>query len=144
MKLITSLCLFAAIPALGGGFYLNVDAASKSTDVKAKGAFLLARLSGCHEAEKGVLTASAEGVVDGKRRTISLKVVKLDAAGTFAIARQWPEDGIWVVVLTAKHPAFAKPTITAVPVRRDTIEKERAKYVNTRLFTPGEVEQLLR
>ena len=144
MKRICFLSMIAALTAYAGGFYLTVDAAGKSTDPKAKGAFLTAKLTGCHEAEKGSLSASAEGIVQGKRQSIPLKLVKLDTPGTFAVARQWPEQGNWVVVLTATHPAFEKPTVTAVPVHDNTIESARAKYSNIGPLTNADVDQLLR
>lgn len=144
MKRICFLSIIAALAAYAGGFYLNIDAAGKSTDPKAKGAFLTASLSGCHEAEKGSISASAEGVVQGKRQSIPLKLVKLDTPGTFAVARQWPEHGNWVVVLTGTHPSFAKPTVTAVPVHDNTIESARAKYSNTGPLTNADVDQMLR
>ena len=63
---------------------------------------------------------------------------------TVALVRQWPETGNWVVVLTATHPAFPKPTTTAVRVNRSTVEAESAKYSNTHLLTNTEVESMLR
>ncbi len=144
MKRICLLSVIAALAAYAGGFFLTVDAASKSTDPKAKGAFLTARLTGCHEAEKGTLSASAEGIVQGKRQSIPLKLVKLDTPGTFAVARQWPDHGNWVVVLTATHPAFERRTVTAVPVHDNTLQSARAKYSNIGALTTAEVDELLR
>ena len=65
MKRICLLLLIAAPAAYAGGFPLTVDAAGKSTDPKAKGAFLTARLTGCHEDEKGTINVEHNG--DGAR-----------------------------------------------------------------------------
>jgi len=136
--------LFLALlscPVWAGGFYLNVKQAS---DVpQGKGALLVAQLSGCHEAEKGALTAVAEAMVDGKRQRVTLKTWALERAGWFAVEGPAEWKGRYVVVLSARHPAFQKPTLAAVPVAAGTLEKARAKWENQRGFTDAEIDSLL-
>lgn len=144
MKLVLLTLLAATLPAFGGGFYLNVDDPSISSEAKAKGAFAVARLSGCNEAEKGVLQATAEGIVDGKRQSIPLKVVTLGTAGWFAVQRQWPQGGKWVVVLKATHPSFSMPTTTVVPVTGDKVEFAKASWENRRGLSNADIDRLLR
>ncbi len=48
-----------------------------------------------------VLTVSAEGLVDGKRVTQALKPVA-GGAGAWAVPRNWPQKGKWIVVASAK------------------------------------------
>lgn len=146
MKLRSLLLLLASLPVFGGGFYLNVRPAG---EVHAKSVLLVAQLSGCHEAEKGELTAVAEGMVDGQRKSLPMKVMALRQPGFFTIDRFHSdrlssEKGHWVIVLTAKHPAFAVPTTTAVPVVDGKLDRDRAKYETRRAFTTAEIDALLR
>ena len=101
---ITAVLLTATL--YGGGFALRVDQVSASPEARAKHAVLLAHITSCAAPEKTTVTATAEGIVHGKRRTIPLKVVKLAEPGAFAVAREWPQDGDWVIKIVATHPQF--------------------------------------
>ena len=144
MKLYLTAFAAFALPLFGGGFHLNVKPASASQDARAKNAAIVAILSGCHEADKGTVTATAEGVVDGTRKTLPLKVIVLNQPGWFAVERQWPESGRWVVVLSARHPAFSAPTITAVPIVENAPQFSRSKYENKRPLSEAEFALLLK
>jgi hypothetical protein len=137
------LALSVVMPLLGGGFYLELGTPSASQDPKAKGAVVLAHFIGCHEPEKGVLTATAEGLVRGKRETIALQPVAMEKAGLFAIQRQWPAEGKWVLRLVGKHPGVSVATTTLVRVTREGFDR------GGMVMKPGElgadaVEALLR
>lgn len=136
------LVLVAIAPLLAGGFFIELGNPSASSDIKAKNAVIVARLTGCHEPEKGALEATAEGIVDGKRQSVPLKVSVLSAPGTFAISQQWPDEGNWIVKLVAKHPVFPDGTSALVRVKGSTFERVGAKWV-MRAPTTEEVEQVL-
>ena len=72
----------------------------------AKHAVLVARISAGHSPERTTVTATAEGVVNGIRKTIPLKVIPLSTAGTFAVTREWPEEGTWAVKMIATNPDY--------------------------------------
>ena len=54
----------------------------------------------CHVPTDAAVRASAEGVVDGKRKTIPLEMKPTGAAGVYSVARQWPAGGSWVLVFS--------------------------------------------
>ena len=58
---------------------------------------------GCHEPEKARVTGTAEGIVDGKRRSIPLKLAALSEPGMFALTEQWPTGGKWVIQLVGDN-----------------------------------------
>ena len=109
--------LASALPLLGGGFYLEVYSPTSSSEVQAKGAALVVQLTGCHRAEDGRLTATAEGLVNGKRTSVQLLVTRLGQPGAFAIAQQWPSDGKWVVHLRGTNSLVGASREAAVPVQ---------------------------
>ena len=85
--------LGAAAP---GGFELRAH-------VPASGqAVLVVNAYGCHQPEKAKVWGKAEGIVDGERKTVTLTLRKL-AAGVYAVERQWPKEGTWVLSLTGKY-----------------------------------------
>lgn len=129
-------------PLLAGGFYLELGSPSANKDPKAKGAVLVARLTGCHEPAKGTLEGTAEGFVNGKRETVQLKTIALSEPGMYAVARQWPAEGKWVVHLTATHPTHKVPTSMLVRVNGDSFERKDAKFA-MRALTPAEVQSML-
>lgn len=46
------------------------------------------------------LTGTAEGLVGGKRRTIDLRIDSTSHSGVFAVRRQWPSEGTWLLRVT--------------------------------------------
>ncbi|MCX6590791.1 MAG: hypothetical protein NTZ56_04635 [Acidobacteria bacterium] len=138
----TAALAVAMVPLFAGGFYLELGSPAANADPKAKGAVLVTRFIGCQEPEKGVLEAVAIGIVNGQRQTLPLKVTALSQPGMYALARQWPAEGKWVVQLTGRHPGIQVPTSMLVRVSGDTFERKDAKYM-MRLPSPGEVSALL-
>lgn len=99
--LVGGMTLTLASAATAGGFGLW---ARRSTEhPKVKGGVLLVQADGCH-GPGATVSATAEGIVNGRRRSIPLRLskVRTDAAGnvTYALRRQWPTEGTWVVSLT--------------------------------------------
>lgn len=46
------------------------------------------------------VSGSAEGLVNGERRSIPLRFSATSRTGTYALARQWPNDGTWTLVVS--------------------------------------------
>lgn len=61
---------------------------------------LIVHAFSCHEPTDAALTAHAEGIVGGERRTIPLKLESSKATGVYLVARQWPSDGSWALVFS--------------------------------------------
>ena len=43
---------------------------------------------------------TAEGLVNGARRTISLELRRTSRPGVYALNKQWPDEGVWTVSYT--------------------------------------------
>ena len=120
---------FAATTVFAGGMLLEVGNVTGNPEALAKHAVMLARVSACHSPEKSTVTASAEGIVDGIRRTIPLNVMPLSTAGSFAIAREWPENGTWVVRMTATNPDYkGYATGILVPSTHNVLQLAATKH----------------
>jgi len=96
------LLMAAALPALAGGFQLSVETPTSSSDPQLRGVVLIARTYGCHQPADAKLSASAEGFVDGKRKSLPLELRSI-GSGVYAIKKQWPSEGKWVLALTGEY-----------------------------------------
>jgi hypothetical protein len=124
-----------------GGFFLTIGNPAANRDPMAKGALFLVRPDGCHEPAKADVRATAEGLVDGRRVSLPLKPVALSTPGTYAIRREWPAGGAWVVGVTATY-GVAK-TAALVPIGSEGARRDLAK-VFTGEPSKKQIEALLR
>jgi len=112
--------------AWGGGFYLVVQSKDAGLTVEAQG---------CQDYSHARITGQAEGIVNGKRQSISLELTPTEKPGTYTVRKQWPAEGKWVLVFsgasgerhtyTLVDPAAAgqwRPRMTMRPVTAEEIE----------------------
>jgi hypothetical protein len=133
----------AAISLLAGGFALEIARPVGNAEAQAKKAILLVRSYACADPEKTVITATAEGIVNGNRKSLPLKLEALSQQSTFALARQWPAEGRWVITVTASNPRFGWTPGEMVKVEGDSVafnDVERLSHAPTK----DEVEAALR
>ena len=108
-----ALTLCGALEARAGGFAIDVEAPPAS-EARYKDAVLLVRPVGCH-GPGATVKATAEGIVNGQRKSIPLTLTSVardnsavkatrHAFETFALKRQWPAQGAWVLAITATAP----------------------------------------
>lgn len=60
------------------------------------------------------VTAWAEGLVDGQRRTVPIKLRKLKEKGVYKFARSWPEHGTWAIRMKVEKGGTSPITIAAM------------------------------
>ena len=97
-----AMLLGIASPALAGGFQISVETPARSSDQQLKDVVLIARTYGCHQPADAKLSASAEGFVNGNRKSLPLELHPI-GSGVYAIKQQWPSEGSWVLALTGAY-----------------------------------------
>jgi len=118
-----------AVPLLAGALLLEVGNPAVNPEAMKQHAVLVARITACHSPGETNVTATAEGVVNGMRKSIPLKVISLSTAGTFAVTREWPEQGTWAIQLVATNPEYRDyATSVLVPIRSDSVQLAAAKH----------------
>lgn len=123
---VAAACLFvlsSATSGRAGGFGIGVEVPSASlTGVSPADAVLLLTAAGCH-GPGAMVAGKAEGIVDGKRVTIPLRLEPL-GNDRYAVKRQWPEGtGAWVISLSAKSQhAFLRGKERVRPVVNVLVE----------------------
>jgi Tol biopolymer transport system component len=68
----------------------------------ADGKSVVVRTYRCGTPSSFTVVGTAEGVVDGARKTIPLAIARAGEEGVFTVARQWPADGKWVLVFSVE------------------------------------------
>jgi hypothetical protein len=119
-----------AASLMAGGFALEIGRPSANPEAQAKHAVLVVREYACTHPERTSITATAEGIVNGKRETIPLKLVPLSTANTYAVTRQWPGEGRWVVTLVAVNSGFQWQPSAIVGVNGDSADFASVKRSN--------------
>jgi hypothetical protein len=121
----------ATAHALLGGFGVSVTL-PKEGDSAAKGAVLIVQPIGCYGPGASV-TARAEGIENGVRRSIPLKLDPLPgrtssgAGDAFSVKRQWPSTGSWVLVFTAQKDSMQANALIKLDPKGDIVVMDRAK-----------------
>src|SRR3954470_7013515 len=137
--------LLVAMAALAGqlfagGFYLQLGNPQANPEAKKANAVLVIKATGCHDPATATLTATAVGMVNGKRQSIPLQVTKLSGIGDFALTQQWPKDGKWVIELVARNgEQFTNTLVKAGP---DGVDRLHAKW-DMKAFTRSDIDSLL-
>ncbi|HYW43691.1 MAG TPA: hypothetical protein VE959_12595 [Bryobacteraceae bacterium] len=108
-----------------GGFWLQLGNPEASVEARKAGAVVTIKAVGCHDPATAHVTATAIGMVDGRRQTIPLKVTRLSETGMFALSQQWPKEGRWVIELVGRNGE--QFTNTLVPAGPDGLDRIHAK-----------------
>jgi hypothetical protein len=141
--------LMASSSALAGGFQLSIETPSPSSD-QTKDAVLVARTYGCHQPADSNISASAEGLVGGKRQSIPLDLRSI-GSGVYAIKQQWPSEGTWFLTITGPYNSISVlvelgPNGQVIPGTRleeDSLKGVHAKAVR-RQWIASDIDTALR
>lgn len=118
--------LLLAAPTFAGGFWLTLGNPDASPEAQALHAVVTVMPTGCGDPANAKVTATAEGMIQGKRTTIALKISPLSRPGLYAITRQWPAEGKWAVRVVAEYSGAT--TSALIPIRAEGADRRAAKY----------------
>lgn len=84
--------------------WVSVESPVNPFDPTARGALMLVHVT-FREGRSTIadLQGTAEGVVNGVRRTVPLRFDDTGRPNTYALRRQWPSDGTWLVRLVVRQ-----------------------------------------
>ena len=126
-------------PVFAGALILQIDNPQSSSEAAAKHAVVLARVTQCMSPEKTVVSATAEGIVHGLRRSVPLNLIHLSTPGLYAVSQDWSNEGTWAVRLVVTNPDYGKYVTSAiVPVGVPTGDAFRAAAVTQLYHVPTE------
>jgi hypothetical protein len=110
------LVTFLASSAFAGGPpWLSVEMPGDPTNQSSHGAVLLLHAYSCGQPFAATVTGTAEGLVAGDRRTIPLTLEPTGETGVYAVKKQWPSEGTWVLAFTMDERGKVSTVVTLGP-----------------------------
>lgn len=100
MRTLAALVL-AGVAYAGGGFWLTLHSAQSPLGKQIPDAAVLVAAEGCASPAEVKLTGTAEGMVNGERRSVTLKMVPTSKAGVWAVKKSSLGEGRWVLAIRA-------------------------------------------
>jgi hypothetical protein len=84
--------------------WLSIESPVNPFDPTSRGAVLLVHAVFREgQVQLSDLSGTAEGMVAGSRRSITLRFDTTGRPGVFAVRRQWPSDGAWLLRIALQH-----------------------------------------
>jgi hypothetical protein len=88
----------AAAPAFGPP-WITIETPPNPYDRASRGAFLVVTTFHHGNSVASGVTGTAEGMVAGARRSVALTFDATARPGSYALRKQWPSDGVWMLVI---------------------------------------------
>jgi hypothetical protein len=143
LRFAVAACALAAFVklAFAAGFAFNIGSPVASRDFALKSAAFVFRTEGCTDPTKPRISGTAEGLVNGMRRSVTLKLMESSKPGVYAVIQNWPDGGEWVVALKGKCADATAGAI--VPIGPNGFVRESSKFLS-RPATGAEIETSLK
>jgi hypothetical protein len=92
------------------------------------------------------LQGTAEGLVDGRRLSVPLRFERADADNAFAVPKNWPEGGVWVLNVASNGEHGGAGAVVGVDRTGAAafVRFPRTVTGTSRAATHGEIEAMLR
>ena len=100
--------IMAMAPAPLGPPWISIEYPPSPFDPTTRDAFLLVHAFHHGTPMNFPVAGKAEGLVDGKRRSIDLDFTRTSRQGVFALRKQWPTEGSWVLAIDVTQEAGSK------------------------------------
>lgn len=79
--------------------WISIETPANPYDAATRGAFLVVHTFHHGDVVASGVTGTAEGIVSGGRRSIPLAFDTTSHRGSYALKKQWPNDGVWMLVI---------------------------------------------
>ena len=124
---LSSLTLTAAARSFGPP-WISIETPPNPYDAASRGAFLVV-----HTFHHGAVVASgvqgtAEGIVAGARRSITLAFDTTSRRGSYALRKQWPSDGVWMLVINTGGQANGVTALVDIGPQGDVARVQVPTY----------------
>lgn len=108
----TALALAAAL--IVGPPWISIEYPANPHDREATGAMLYVHVFHHAQPISYPIEGTAEGIVNGERRSIKLKFTDTARPAVYGLSRQWPTEGVWTLVIKMRRDDHGKDGATAV------------------------------
>lgn len=140
MKMVAILLMLTS--TAGQGFTLQVGPPVAGNATQTKNSVFVVRPGDCPDPSAARITARAEGLVNGTRRTLPLTINALPTPGVHAVKKEWPDGGAWIVnVVVACAGKTSGALVTLGP--KNSYQREGVKMLHHEP-TPQEIDASLK
>ena len=97
-----AVALVAAAPSshLSGPPWISIEYPANPLDASTRGAYLLVHAFHHQIPTSSPVRGTAEGLVNGDRRSVVLRFDSTSRPGVYALRKQWSDDGVWSLVIS--------------------------------------------
>ena len=110
-----AMALLAWTPAVTlGPPWISIEYPPSPYDQTTRGAYLLVHSFHHGTPVEMPVAGAAEGIVDGRRRSVKLDFTRTSRTGVYALRKQWPEGGTWMLRISVTQGHGSGNTVTAL------------------------------
>jgi hypothetical protein len=95
----------AHVVRLFGPPWISIETPVNPYDPTTRGAFLIVHTFHHGSQLDAPVSGTAEGMVNGERRSVPLQFTKTSRAGAYALRKQWGDGGVWTLDIVASQHA---------------------------------------
>jgi hypothetical protein len=125
---VTTIAITLGVAGASAGTFFRLEIGppvAGSTNYKLKGAVLAVRALVCDDMNAVHVTGTAEGMVNGSRQSLPLRIIPAGTPGIFMVQQEWPMDGQWVLHLAGTCPSPKAEASTIVPMNKSAFIREK-------------------
>src|SRR5919197_1933024 len=82
--------------------WISIEYPANPLDASTRGAYLLVHAFHHQTPMASPVHGTAEGLVRGERKSISLRFDTTSRPGVYALRKQWSDDGVWSLVISVE------------------------------------------
>lgn len=140
LTLAALLTLGAVAPAAAKPSWLSIEFPANPYDASVRGAFLLVHTFHYSSSTAIPIAGTAEGMVNGERRSVTLAFTETSRPGVYALAQTWPKEGTWTLVIRALQGGPAATALVELGAGGDVLGVRVPTRIDARGNTlPAEV-----
>jgi hypothetical protein len=142
--------IMAMAPAPAGPPWISIEYPPSPYDATTRDALLLVHAFHHGTPMNFPVEGTAEGTVAGNRRSVPLTFTRTSRTGVYALRKQWPAEGSWVLAIAVNQEADAKAgALVELGPRGDVTRvtvptTQRDGWAIPRAITSAEIEAALR
>jgi hypothetical protein len=127
----------AAAPRVAGPPWISIEYPANPFDRSTRGAHLLVHAFYHGTPVNYPVSGTAEGIVHGERRTITLRFETTSRTGVYALRKQWPAEGAWTLVISVTQGDDAATGVAQALVELSPTGAVASVQVPTRQYAEG-------
>jgi hypothetical protein len=127
----------AASSRLAGPPWISIEYPANPFDRSTRGAHLLVHAFYHGTPVNYPVSGTAEGVVAGERRSITLRFETTSRTGVYALRKQWPSEGAWTLVISVTQDDKERSGVAQALVELSPTGAVAAVQVPTAQYAEG-------